>query len=385
MHESQHTIIIVVGEASGDALGAGLIAALKKHAPQLKFAGIGGPAMLAQGFDSWYPQEWLALRGLAEVLPSVPKLLKLRAELTHRITTLKPALFIGIDAPDFNLGLEKKLKNTGIKTLHYVCPSLWAWREKRVQKLKDAVDHLLSVFPFESELLRKHEVAHTFVGHRLADRPLGRAQQEAMRERFQLRAHPVFALLPGSRASELHMHAKLYFEVAKRLHAQYPDAHFLVPLATRATRDQWAQMQWQHGAQDLPMTLLYGHAEFALTAADVALVASGTASLEAALCECPQLITYKVSRLTYWWVKSKLRLPYVGLPNILSRAFIVPELLQSEASTNNVVQALANIWEDRAFRELMTEKSARLKASLQANTSMTADEMAALAVLSLMS
>jgi lipid-A-disaccharide synthase len=375
------TLALVAGEASGDALGAGLIEALRAQRPELTFVGIGGPQMIGAGLTSWYPQEWLAVRGYAEVLASLPRLLRVRRELAARLSAQKPAAFIGIDAPDFNLGLERKLKRAGVRTIHYVCPSLWAWREKRVLTLGQSADHVLSVFPFEPPLLSKHGIASTFVGHRMADVALGRGGMLQTRRELKVSEDgPVFALLPGSRQSELDFHADLFIGVARKIIERIPTAQFLVPFASRPTRDFFESRMYTLGAEQLPFTLLFGHADWALTAADVGLVASGTATLEAALAECPHVITYRVSPSTYRMVMRKLRLPYVGLPNVLCKAHVVPELIQDNATVDNLSQALLNLYRDKRLRLTMSLRLASIRSSLKQG----ADQLAAQTVLRLL-
>ncbi len=334
---------IVAGEASGDLLGALLIKALKAEYPHLEFVGIAGPKMQSAGATSWYPMEKLAVRGYVEVLKSLREVLLIRRGLRDRLLKERPALFIGIDAPDFNLKLEKMLKRAGIPTIHYVSPSIWAWRGERINKIKESVTHMLTVFPFESAIYQKVGVPATFVGHPSADVIPQASQRESARA--QLRIKPselIVALLPGSRQTELDYHADLFIETAKAVLKDFPAARFLVPLATRETREQFDQARWKLQAQDLPVQILFGHANLALAAADVALVASGTATLEAALLRCPHVVAYRMSPTTYHLMSRKAYLPYVGLPNILAGEWLVPEFLQDDATTENLARALGN-------------------------------------------
>jgi lipid-A-disaccharide synthase len=344
-------IALVAGEASGDLLGAELIRALRARAPELEFYGVGGPRMRAAGCDILVPSSELAVRGLTEVLRHLPRLVRLRRRLYRRFAKDRPALFIGVDAPDFNLGLEARLKRRGIRTLHYVSPSVWAWREERLKRIGKSADHVLALFPFEPELYAKAGIAATYVGHPIADEaPLELPRAECRTQRQLSQRQPVVALLPGSRVSELEMHAALFIEVAHRFHLAQPEAHFLVPLVNRETRTLFESAMYAKGANVPPMTLLYGHADDAFAAADVALVASGTATLEAALYRCPHVITYKVGRYTASWVRKRLRVPWVGLPNVLAQQFIVPELLQEDATAETISQALLNLYDDRSVR-----------------------------------
>ena len=359
-------IAIVAGEASGDLLGAELMRAVRARRSDIEFYGVGGPRMQAAGCDIIESSSALAVRGLTEVLRHLPRLFRLRGQLVRRFAADRPALFIGIDAPDFNLGLEKKLKRRGLRTIHYVSPSVWAWREERIKTIGAAADHVLALFPFEPALYAKAGVAATYVGHPLADAAPLLPQRAARRALRQFaREQPVVALLPGSRASELDMHAELFIGVARKFHAAHPDAHFLVPLVNRETRMQFENALYRVGAEKLPLTLLYGHADDAFTAADVALVASGTATLEAALYRCPHVIAYRVGGLTARWVRRRLRVPWVGLPNVLAGQFIVPEFLQEDANVDNLAQALLNLYADTLVRDELAELFARMHHALR--------------------
>ena len=359
---------IVAGEASGDLLGALLISALKAEFPRLEFVGIAGPRMQSAGATSWFSMEKLAVRGYLEVLKNFREILSIRRRLRERMLKDRPALFIGIDAPDFNLALEKKLKRAGIPTIHYVSPSLWAWRGERIHKIKESVSHMLTVFPFEPAIYAKAGVPATFVGHPSADVIPPVWQREKAREQLCLKPDEmVISLLPGSRQSELDYHAALFVDTAKLLHREFPDAKFLVPLTTRETRDMFDKVRWAMGAQDLPMQILFGHANFALAAADVALVASGTATLEAAMLRCPHVIAYRLSATTYRLMKRKAYLPYVGLPNILAGEWLVPELLQDDATPENLARALGNWLRHRDAASALRERFAEIHASLAVN------------------
>jgi lipid-A-disaccharide synthase len=345
------TIGIVAGEASGDTLGANLIRAVRARDPAIRFVGIAGPKMLDAGCEALFPLEKLALRGFVEVLAHLPELVRIRRRLGRELLARRIPLFIGVDAPDFNLGLERRLKGRGVRTIHYVSPSVWAWRRERVRHIARSVDRLLALFPFEPAIYRGTSVAVDFVGHPLAAAAATAVTRRQTRETLKLKpATPVFALLPGSRQSEIDMHAAIVLHAARIIHDARPDARFLVPLASRATRDIFRQAMHDEGAEALPITLLYGHADDALQAADVALVASGTATLEAALARCPQVIFYKVSALTARIVARKLLLPYVGLPNVIAGRFVVPELLQDDATPENVARAAQNLFDDVVTR-----------------------------------
>ncbi|MDC7718839.1 lipid-A-disaccharide synthase [Vogesella sp. DC21W] len=368
-------VAMVAGEASGDLLGAHLMDALKAAHPDVEFAGIGGPRMLARGFTSQVPQERLAVRGYVEVLSRLPELLRIRRTLRDTLLAEKPDVFIGIDAPDFNLGLEKWLKQAGLRTVHYVSPSVWAWRPERVVKIGDSADQVLCLFPMEKPLYDAAGVPATFVGHPLASEIDVAPDQNAMREQLGLpKAAPVFALMPGSRKSELEFMGGLYLEVARQLLARYPDAQFLVPLATRPTMDQFDQLLTRHKAWDLPIRKLFGHAQMAMIAADVVLVTSGTATLEVALTKKPMVISYKLSWLTYQLVKRKLKLPYVGLPNILAKRFVVPELLQKDATVEKLTAAVAELYDNQGSRQDIIDTFTTLHHSLKADSAQLAAE-----------
>ena len=358
-------IAVVAGEASGDMLGAALIQALNQRFSGLEFYGIAGPKMMAEGARSLYPMEKLAVRGYVEVLKSLRELLGIRRGLARTLLDSPPDLFIGIDAPDFNLGLETKLKAAGIPTVHYVSPSIWAWRPERIHAIGRAVHQVLAMFPFEEAIYRKAGIPVAYVGHPLADAmPLAPDRAEA---RTQLRLAgstiPV-AMLPGSRQNELEMHADLLIDTAQILARKRPELRFFVPLATRETRDYFETRLYAKQALELPIEMLFGHARLALHAAEAAIVASGTATLEAALARCPMVITYRLSPLTYRMVMRRKILPYVGLPNILAGEFIVPELLQADATPANLAQALGNWLDNKDAREGIHARFAALHESL---------------------
>ncbi len=345
------TIGIVAGEASGDALGAALIHAVRRRRPTVRFAGIAGPRMEAAGCEIWAPLERLAVRGFSEVVAHLPALVALRLDIARRFIAARIPVFVGVDAPDFNLGLERRLKRKRIRTVHFVSPSVWAWRRERLQSIGRAVDRMLALFPFEPPLYDAAGIAVSYVGHPLARAAAGVGTRRAMRETLQQKpATPLFALLPGSRLCEIEMHGGLVLDAAARIVEARPDARFIVPLVSRTTRDAFLEAQHRGGHDALPLTVLYGHAGNALRAADVALVASGTATLEAALARCPHVIFYRVSAFTARIVRRKLLVPWVGLPNVLAGRFVVPELLQDDATPGNLAQAALNLFDDTMTR-----------------------------------
>jgi lipid-A-disaccharide synthase len=338
---------MVAGEASGDQLGAHLIAALKARRPQLTFFGIGGPRMAAQGFEASVPMEKLAVRGLAEALRHYREIAGIRRTLAEGLLAQRPALFIGVDASEFNLPLERRLKEAGVPAVHYVSPSVWAWRRGRVKRVARSATHLLAMFPFEPALYARSGLPVTYVGHPLAD--LIPMEVDKPAARAQLRLPPrkrIVALLPGSRRSELEHMAEPFLLAAHRLRQEVDDVHFVCPLATRQTRDLFEAALHAHGRTDLPLTLLFGHSHEALAAADLALVASGTATVEAALFKTPMVITYRQSPLSWAIQRQMLYLPYVGMPNILAGERVVPELIQGRATPAALAAALLELLRD---------------------------------------
>lgn len=368
--EAAPRIAMVAGEASGDLLGAHLITALKGALPGARFMGIGGPRMQAAGFEVWHPSEALAVRGYVEVIRHLPRILGIRNDLRARLLADPPDLFVGVDAPDFNLGLEEQLKARGIRTVQYVSPQVWAWRAHRIPQLRRSTDHVLCLFPFEAPFLEQHGVAASFVGHPLADQIPEIPNRDLAREQFRLTGVPnVIALLPGSRQSELEYMADLFVQTAQLIHRQLPAVHFLVPLQSRETRLLFEQALQRHQAQNLQLTILFGHAQMAMTAADVVLLASGTATLEAALLKRSMVVTYRLSPATYAAIRRRgHRLPYVSLPNILAGRFVVPEILQDDATPEHLSQALLNQLADKLVRARQESVFLDLHRQLQQDT-----------------
>lgn len=335
-------IVMVAGEASGDFLAAHLIHALKQRFPQIRIAGIAGPLMAQAGCETWIPQEKLAVRGYIEVIKHLPELLRIRKNVTERTLQEHPSVFIGIDAPDFNLSIEKTLKSQGIPTIHYVSPSLWAWRPERIEKIRAAVHHCLLLFPFESELYAHADIPHTIVGHPISAsfRPFSTPTFPQNGETIKL------AILPGSRESELSLHSRLFADTLKQLHQKGYPLEVYLPLISHQHR---AYLEPLFAA--IPSVhVSVGNSREILQNAHLGIIASGTASLEAALADCPHIITYKLNPLTAWLVKRKLRLPYVGLPNVLVKDFVVPEFLQDNATAENLSQAIENLILDKWSR-----------------------------------
>ncbi|WP_417707100.1 lipid-A-disaccharide synthase [Pseudomonas sp.] len=332
-------VALVAGEASGDILGCGLMQAIKQRYPDAEFIGVGGARMEAEGLKSYFPMERLAVMGLVEVLGRLFELLGRRRQLARDLIAAKPDVFIGIDAPDFNLGLELKLRRAGIKTVHYVSPSVWAWRQKRVLKIREACDLMLTLFPFEAQFYDAHQVPVRFVGHPLADAIPQQADRAAARETLDLpQDEPVVALMPGSRGGEVARLGELFLDAAIRLRALRPGIRFLLPCATPERREQLEQML---AGRDLPLTLLNGRSHEALAACDAVLIASGTATLEALLYKRPMVVAYRVAPLTYRILKRLVKSPYISLPNLLAERLLVPELIQDAATPEALAQAVA--------------------------------------------
>lgn len=364
---------MVAGEASGDLLGSHLIAALKAARPDIHFVGIGGPKMQSAGMEVLFPMEKLAVRGYIEVLRHYREIVGIRRKLRARLLSNRPDLFIGVDAPDFNLDLELALKNAGIPTIHYVSPSIWAWRGERIHKIGRAVSRVLALFPHEPRLYRQAGIAVDYVGHPLADMLPEFPKRAEMRETMRIPLHAkVFAFLPGSRQSEVKHLAHTYIETAKLMLQQIPDARFLVPLVSRETRGIFEQALYDCDAEQMPITLLFGHAQDAMIAADGVLVASGTATLECALLKRPMVITYKMPALSWWMINRKRYQPYFGLPNILCERFVVPELIQQDATPENLAQALLNLVNNAEAVVQLEETFHELHRTLRQNTAQKA-------------
>ncbi len=360
------TIGVVAGEASGDLLGAHLIRALRVRLPEARFTGIGGPRMQSAGMEVLYPMEKLAVRGYVEVLRHYAEIRGIRQRLAARFLKHPPALFVGVDAPDFNLDLELKLRSAGIPTAHLVSPSIWAWRGERIKKIRRAVGRMLVIFPFEQEIYEKAGIPATYVGHPLAEMLAPSPDRAAAREQLRLTAvAKVIVLLPGSRLSEVSQMADTFIETARQIAAAVPDAQFLVPLVNRSTRDLFETALYRRQTGDLNLTVLFGHAHEAMAAADVVLAASGTATLEAALIGRPVVIAYRMPRASWWIMRNRRYQPYVGLPNILAGEFIVPEFLQDEATPENLSQAVLNLLFDSVVRARLETRFAAIARELR--------------------
>lgn len=371
MPSSDPRLAMVAGEASGDLLAGLLLGGLKARWPLLTAQGIGGPQMGAQGFEAWWPHHKLAVRGYVEVLRHYREIVGIRAQLAQRLLRERPDAFIGVDAPDFNLHLEATLKAQGIKTIHFVSPSIWAWRGERIDTIRRSVDHVLCVFPFEPALYDKAGIAATYVGHPLADAIPQEVPREASRRALGLsNDDAVVAILPGSRRSEIQYIAPRFLAAAKLMHAQRPALRFVLPVSP-GLRALVEPMLAQHAA-GAPIELLHGQSHQALAACDVTLVASGTATLEAALFKRPMVIAYAMNWLSWQLMKRKRYQPWVGLPNILLSDFVVPELLQDEATPERLAHATLAWLDQPALVRSVQSRFESLHLDLRRNTAIAA-------------
>ncbi|PXA74488.1 lipid-A-disaccharide synthase [Vibrio sp. 11986-1-5] len=377
MEQQPLRIGIVAGELSGDTLGEGFIKAIKTRYPNAEFVGIGGPKMMAQGCHSLFDMEELAVMGLVEVLGRLPRLLKVKAELVQYFTQNPPDVFIGIDAPDFNLRLERDLKQAGIKTVHYVSPSVWAWRQKRIFKIAAATDLVLAFLPFEKAFYDRFNVPCEFIGHTLADAlPLQPDKQAAQRLLGLDEQKRWLAVLPGSRSGEMKLLAKPFIETCQRLHQTYPELGFVVALVNAQRREQFETI-WQQVAPELDFTLVDDTARHVITASDVVMLASGTVALECMLLKRPMVVGYKVNAITAFLARRLLKTPYVSLPNILAGQELVKEFLQQECNVDNLYHELTRLLQNdnQALVDKFTEMHHWIRKD--------ADQQAAQAVLTL--
>ncbi|MBU6460055.1 MAG: lipid-A-disaccharide synthase [Proteobacteria bacterium] len=359
---------IVAGEASGDLLGSNLIAAIQQRIPHVTFIGICGPKMQALGAKTLYPMDWLSVRGYVEVLRNLKKILGIRKHLARYFLNNPPDLFIGIDAPDFNLALETRLKAKGIPVLHYVSPSIWAWRKERLDNMRRAVDHVLTLFPFEKPFYDEKGIAATYVGHPLADMlPLAEGMLQTRKKLRLDTESQVVAILPGSRLAEIDHLGPLFIKVMIRISEQLPQVQFLLPFINKETRQRFEEKIPHSGA--LPrMVLMFGHAHEAMTAANVVLLASGTASLEAALIGKPMVIAYKMPCLSWLLLRRKAYLPWVGLPNILANETLVPEFLQKAATPTAVSEAVLSYLKDAEKADKIKSRFIQIHQELRQDT-----------------
>lgn len=363
---------IVAGEASGDLLGAGLISAIKQRHPDAIFEGIAGPQMIAAGANSLFPMDRLSVMGIVEVLGRYRELLGIRRQLSRYFHENPPDVFIGIDAPDFTLGLEKQLRQVGIKTAHYVSPSVWAWRQRRVKKIAQSTDLMLTLFPFEAKFYQQHQVPVQFVGHPLADTIPMSVDKLAARKALGLSAdNKILALLPGSRSNELHYLASTFIETVRGLRAKHPDLDVVVPLANETRRAQFERAMAE--TADVPaMTLVDGRSREVMAAADVVLLASGTAALEAMLLKRPMVVAYKLAPLTYWLARCLVKVDNYSLPNLLANETLVPEFIQHEATPEKLGQALLTYLENTTVNDVVNQRFNEIHQTLRQNASQQA-------------
>ena len=377
------TIGIVANEPSGDLLGAALIGALRERLPDARFVGVAGPRMLEQGCETLLPMERLSVMGLVEVLKVLPELLRLRQDLTAHFRRLRPDVFIGVDAPDFNLGLERRLRRTGIKTVHMVSPTVWAWRAGRVKNIRRSVDLMLSIFPFEADFLRDHDVPVRYVGHPLADAIPLLVDRDAARVALGLsdEGDALIALLPGSRRAEVELLAEPMLETAAVCHGQRPGLRFVAPMVSEALYQTMAAM-WQRVCPGLPLTLLHGRSREAIAASDCVLTASGTATLETLLLKRPMLVAYRVSPLTYHLVKALrlIKVPYAAMANLLAGRELAPEFIQDRCTAEAMAPALLAMLDNASRRTEIVAEYERIHRGLRHD----AARSAAAAVLELM-
>lgn len=376
-------IAIVANEPSGDLLGAGLMRGLKRLHPEAVFEGVGGVHMEAEGLESLVPLERLSIMGLVEVLKHLPELLRIRRELAARFLDHPPDLFIGIDAPDFNLGLEQRLRQGGIPTVHYVCPSVWAWRTGRVKKIRAAADLVLCLFPFEPEFLARHGIRAEFVGHTLADAiPMDYPSVDARKRLGVEGAQPILALLPGSRMSEVQALAATFLETARHCANQIEGLQILVPLVNPRVRDAFQAEVERGGYHDLSLKLIDGHARDAIAASDAVLTASGTATLETLLLRKPMVVGYRLNPLTYWIVTTfkLVKVRYVAIANLLADREIVPEFIQDRLDPPAMAKPLVQWLRDPQSAAEMREEAGRIHQLLSRNT----DDYAAAGVMALL-
>lgn len=369
---------MVAGEVSGDLLGAGLVHALKKRYPNIEFTGIGGPRMAENGFVSSYPMDELTVLGVSEVFGKIGRILAIRRKLAASLVKNPPDVFVGIDAPDFNLPLEQKLREKGIPCVHYVSPTVWAWRRYRLKKIARSVDHMLTLLPFEVSLYRERSIPVTFVGHPMADQIPMHPDTRAAREALGLPVDKVIiALLPGSRKSELERHARLFVETAQWIHQRNSKLHFVAAPVDDSTRKQFEQALVDCHGRGLPIDIITGKAREVMTASDLVVLASGTAALEAALLKKPMVVTYKVSFATYVIVKLLSHVKYYSMPNNLAGKELVPEIMQYQATPENIGRAVEHILTNPHIRDQLVKELEQMHRDLKRDGDVLAAEVVA--------
>ncbi len=384
MEQQSPLIALVAGEVSGDILGAGLINALKLHYPNARFIGVAGERMQKAGCETLFEMEELAVMGLAEVVKHLPRLLKRRKQVIETMLAMKPDIFIGIDAPDFNLTVEEKLKAQGIKTIHYVSPSVWAWRQNRIHKIARATNLVLAFLPFEKAFYDRFNVPCRFIGHTMADAiPLKPNRTEACNMLGIDEQQRYVAILAGSRASEIHFLAEPFLKTAQILQEKHPDLQFLVPMVNEKRRAQFEAVKAQV-APNLQINIINGNARQAMIAAECTLLASGTAAFEAMLCKSPMVVGYKMKPMTYWLAKKLVKTDYISLPNLLANEPLVPELIQDECNPENLAWYLNRYLSDDADSQKQKNELKQRFTQLHKLIQCDADSQAAQAVVELL-
>nr|WP_298414916.1 lipid-A-disaccharide synthase [uncultured Halomonas sp.] len=368
-------VYLVAGELSGDILGAGLMRALKARKDDIEFRGIGGPRMIAEGLESLYPLETLSVMGLVEVIKHLPELIKVRRHLKRDALAWNPNVMIGIDAPDFNLGLERQLREAGIPTAHYVSPSVWAWRQGRVKKIARSVDAILTFLPFEAAFYERHQVPVAFVGHPLADDMPLVNERDATRSALGLNLDaPLLAILPGSRANEIRFLGATFCDAAERLCERIEELQLVIPAASAQRREELERLLTDYPQLSHRTRLLDGQSREAMIASNAVLLASGTAALEAMLCHRPMVVAYKMAPATHWLAQYLVKTEWISLPNLIARETLVPELIQHTATPEAIADHLAVWFEDVEARETLEKRFATMHASLQRGASQRAAE-----------
>ncbi|CUR53853.1 Lipid-A-disaccharide synthase [Serratia symbiotica] len=368
---------LVVGESSGDILAAGLIHELRIKIPNIRFVGVAGPLMKQEGCEVWYKMEELTVIGIFEVLKYLPRILKIRKDLIYRFINLKPDIFIGIDAPDFNITLEGYLKKHGIRTIHYVSPSIWAWRKNRIFKISKSTNLVLTFLPFEKKIYDHFNIPCRFIGHAIAD--LIPLQPNYLEARTMLGINPTvpcLALLPGSRNIEIEMLSEPFLKTANQLRYYFPDIEIIVPLINFKQSTQFLKIKTKI-APKLTIRILYGHSREVMIASNIALLASGTATLECMLAKCPMVVGYRMKSLTFWLAKKFIKIPYISLPNLLAGRKIVTELLQNDCSPNKLTKELILLLENKTNNKKLKQIFLTLHKSIRCN----ANKQAAQAIL----
>lgn len=373
-------VYLVAGELSGDILGAGLMQALKRRHPQIEFRGIGGPRMQAQGLESLYPLETLSVMGLVEVLKHLPGLIKVRRHLKRDALAWRPDIMVGIDAPDFNIGLERQLHDQGIRTAHYVSPSVWAWRQGRVKKIAKAVDGMLTFLPFEADFYADHHVPVAYVGHPLADElPLVNDRASARQALGLALDVPILALLPGSRGNEIRFQGEIFLRAASALREHLGALQVAIPAASPERRQELDSLLERFPELAASTVVVEGRSREVMTASDAVLLTSGTAALETMLCHRPMVVAYRMAPATYWLARRMVKTRWISLPNLIAQETLVPELIQDAVTAEALVETLLPWFEDEQARSALEQRFVALHAELQRGAS----ERAATAITSL--